>query len=116
MNDKTVIYIAGPISNMPNLNRDAFQEADEALKRKGYITRNPHVFCSDIQALEPNDPAYYRRGLRVLADECTDILLLPGWEQSQGAYIEFNVAKLCRLTIHTDIVSLFNHHQHDEEQ
>lgn len=111
-----IIYIAGPISGQPDLNREAFAEADEILKRKGFITRNPHQFCADIHATEPNDPSYYRRGIRVLADECTDLLLLPGWEQSKGAYIEFNVARICQLRIHTSIYALVNTLVNEEEQ
>src|SRR5690606_15760786 len=103
-----IIYIAGPVSGQPNLNREAFYEADRALKSKGFITRNPHEFCADIQSGDPQDPRFYRRGFEVLTRDCTDVLLLDGWQYSTGATQEFHVAKICQIRIHTSIRELIN--------
>lgn|SRR5690606_432316 len=110
-----IIYIAGPVSGQPNLNRDAFEEADRMLKSKGFITRNPHAFCGDIQSEDPQDPKFYRRGFEVLCRECTDLLLLDGWQYSQGATQELNVAKICQIRIHTSISDLIKFYTNDEE-
>lgn len=110
-----IVYIAGPISNQPGLNKDAFYEMADTLRRKGFITRNPHEFCSDIESSDPSDPMYYRRGFEVLSRECTDIVFLKGWEYSTGARIEFDIAKQCKIAIHTSLEALVDYHNNEEE-
>lgn len=101
-----IVYIAGPISGQPNLNREAFDEADKRLKALGFITRNPHSFCSDIHSDDPSDPRFYRRGIQVLASECTDMVVLEGWQYSTGAALEKQVAILCQIQSFDNIEDL----------
>lgn len=109
-----IVYIAGPVSGQPDLNRDAFYEADQELKNKGFITRNPHEFCRHLQADSPSDPIFYRQGFAELVN-CTDILLLPDWQYSRGATLEHHVAKLCRLRVHEGLKQLIDYFTNDEE-
>lgn len=102
-----IVYIAGPVSGQPDLNRDAFEQADRALKDLGFITRNPHEFCKHIQSDNPSDPRYYRQGFSELAN-CTDILLLDGWQYSAGAQLESKVAVLFGMNVHHSIEDLVN--------
>ncbi len=108
-----IIYIAGPVSGQPDLNRAAFYEADKALKKLGFITRNPHEFCADIRAAEPEDPAYYRRGIEVLVRDCTDVILLPDWQYSVGATMERNVANACCIQTFESIGDLISKYSND---
>jgi len=110
-----IVYIAGPVSGQPDLNREAFYESDQALKSKGFITRNPHEFCSDINSTESDDPKYYRRGFEVLTRDCTDILMLDEWQYSAGATLEHHVARLCQVRIHYGLKELIDYFTNDEE-
>lgn len=110
-----IVYIAGPVSGQPDLNRESFYEADQALKAKGYFTRNPHEFCMDINSTESDDPKFYRRGIEVLTRDCTDIVMLEGWQYSDGAKIEHHVATLCRMRIHYGAKQLIDYFTNDEE-
>ncbi|NQD71652.1 DUF4406 domain-containing protein [Sphingobacterium shayense] len=110
-----IVYIAGPISGQPDLNRPAFYAADEILKHKGFITRNPHEFCSDIVSANESDPRYYRRGIEVLTKECTDIILLDNWAHSAGAAEERRVAILCGIRVHHSVEDIVEYFTSDEE-
>ncbi len=78
----TRVYIAGPISGLPNGNRAAFDQAAARLMLAGYSVVNPH----DINAPYPN-PTWseaMRRDIKVMVD-CDVIVLLPGGGRSRGA-------------------------------
>jgi hypothetical protein len=98
MNTKPIIYIAGPISGYPDLNKPAFSEMANELLQCGFEVKNPHEFCADIKTDNSSDPAYYKRGFIELTT-CTDIILLNGWQYSKGAQIERQAAILFRQGI-----------------
>lgn len=89
----TKLYITGPMSNYPQNNYPAFNEAGEYLRDRGYIVLNP---------VEHNPPGrvHYvdllREDLRLMLD-CQGVALLPGWWESQGARAEVNVAGLLKM-------------------
>lgn len=95
------VYIAGPISNIPHGNVVAFADATKAVRNMGHIAKNPHEFCSDIPKTAPWE-TFIRRGLQQLMD-CTDIILLPGWESSDGASLEHMNAAIVGIKIHESI-------------
>lgn len=80
------VYCSGPISGMPNLNRSAFADAQQALEDAGYAVVNPFDVAdstdwqtcmkADIQALMT----------------CDSVATLDGWERSRGAKIEVSLA------------------------
>ncbi|AOY93813.1 hypothetical protein BKK79_19910 [Cupriavidus sp. USMAA2-4] len=83
------IYIAGPMTGMPDLNFPAFHAAAGALRGEGYDVVNP----AEINA----DPAAgwlecMRKDIRELVT-CEAIYLLPGWEGSRGARLEARIAE-----------------------
>jgi len=92
------VYIAGPITNIPHGNVVKFREATKAIRNMGHIAKNPHEFCSDIPKTAPWE-TFVRRGLQQLMD-CTDIVLLPGWESSDGASLEQMNASIVGITVH----------------
>lgn len=102
---KPTVYIAGPISGYEKLNAPAFKTMQGMLTGIGFIALNPHEFCAHIKASNSDDPKYYAEGIRQLT-ECTDIILLDGWQYSAGAQVERKVAHLLRLGIHENIESL----------
>lgn len=89
------IYVAGPMTNLPEYNLPAFALATDRLKMAGYRPVNP--------GRHGVNPAYtwqdyIRRGLIELL-QCEAVALLPGWENSQGAALEVHVAKALKMDV-----------------
>jgi nucleoside 2-deoxyribosyltransferase len=84
------VYLAGPMSGMPNLNYPAFEYATAQWRDAGYEVVSPHEFF-------PPDAALTRRECLAVdlpkLCECDLIALLPGWETSVGAMAEVHVAR-----------------------
>ncbi len=84
------IYLSGPISNMPDNNKAAFDEAAEELREWGYEVINP----IDLDLAAESDltwEACMKRDIKLLMD-CDGIMLLDGWHKSAGAQLEFLLA------------------------
>ena len=103
------VYIAGPITGLPDGNRAAFAARADELRASGYEPLNPW----DI---EPGDHAGPCRGERFTPDAthgygchlradiaelmfCDGITLLPGWHRSKGARTEYHVARSIGLDL-----------------
>lgn len=82
------LYIAGPMTGIPDYNRPAFNRAAQALAHVGFEVINPAELDLGPDATWL---AYMRAALcnLSLAD---GVALLPGWEHSRGARIERNAA------------------------
>jgi hypothetical protein len=86
---KPRIYIAGPMTGLPDWNVPAFSEAAEALRAGGYEPVNPaEAFGGDTSRTHQE---YMREACRQLAT-CQGILLLEGWRESKGATFECCIA------------------------
>ena len=82
------IYLAGPMSGLPDLNYPAFNAMAAKLRAQGYKVENP--------AENPEPPggsweAYMRLAIAQLIT-CDTILMLHGWNDSKGARIERRLA------------------------
>ena len=82
------IYIAGPMTGLPEYNYPAFNAAAEELRRQGHEVENP--------AENPEPPCrswegYMRMAVAQLV-RCETVALLPGWEASKGANVEHRLA------------------------
>ncbi len=84
------IYIAGPMTGYPDCNFAAFHAAAERLARAGWKVFNPAENFGGRKDL-PRE-AYLRLDLAMLA-QCDAIAMLPGWEDSRGAKLEYLVAQ-----------------------
>ena len=89
------IYLAGPMSGLPELNYPAFHAKAAELRAAGHHVENP--------AENPAPPCgswqgYMRMAIAQLVT-CDAIHLLPGWEASRGAQLEFNLANEMGLRI-----------------
>ena len=85
------IYISGPMTGLPNLNMEAFNDAENKLRKAGWADiRNPARLAVNEYENLPRS-LYLRSDLRQLLD-CQAILLLRGWEKSKGARLEALIA------------------------
>lgn len=107
---KPKVYIAGPMSGIPDFNRPAFEAAADRLRSHAFDPVSP-VELDDAEGFDPEAfdgdtvPAdLYRRFLlrdlvAILEHECDGVVVLPGWEQSRGAALEVHVARSVDIPI-----------------
>ena len=84
----TVTYVAGPMSGLPDYNYPAFHAAAAQLRETGRTVLNP--------AENPVPPCgswlgYMRMAVAQVA-QADELVMLPGWEKSKGARVEFSLA------------------------
>lgn len=84
----TKIYIAGAMSDMPDLNYPAFHAATKALRDLGYVVENP---AENPAPACGSWEAYMRMAIAQLVT-CDEIHMLRGWSKSRGAKIERQLA------------------------
>jgi len=96
------IYIAGPMTGYPDCNFAAFHAAAERLAQAGWKVFNPAENFGGRKDLARE--TYLRLDLAMLA-QCDAIAMLPGWEDSRGAKLEYLVANELGCTI-IDAVTL----------
>lgn len=96
------IYIAGPMTGYDQWNFPAFFEAEETLKALGHEPINPAhndgetleqaLAQASTRAHDPNAWANYMRLDLAHVLECDAICLLPEWQKSKGARLEYHTA------------------------
>ena len=84
---RKVIYIAGPMAGIKSLNKAAFAEAADALRKIGYVVLNPAVLPDNM----PHDR--YMPICIAMVEAADMVCALPGHENSAGASIEVAFAK-----------------------
>lgn len=82
------LYVAGPITGRPKLNRPAFASAAASLLHAGYEIRDP--FLNDVDA-DAGWSDHMRADIRIMLD-CDGVALLDGWMESMGARLEEYIA------------------------
>lgn len=73
------IYIAGPISGLPNFNRDAFNAEAHRLLGLGHVALNPAILPDGLEQHE------YMAICIEMVKMADQLVMLPGWERSAGA-------------------------------
>lgn len=91
----TRIYLAGPMSNKPDLNYPLFHAEAFRLRALGYEVANP--------AENPEPPCgtwqgYMRMAIAQLVT-CDMIALLPDWQDSRGTMVELGLSHKLGLRI-----------------
>lgn len=87
------LYIAGPVTGMPNQNRAMFNKVSKKLRAMGYSVINP----LDLDAVKTKNKKimawedYLRRDIPYLC-KCTGIVFLRDWNKSRGANLEWKIA------------------------
>jgi Domain of unknown function (DUF4406) len=83
------VYVAGPMTGLPNLNFPVFNAAAAALRACGFEVVNPAEINPDHTM--PWSECM-RRDIAELVT-CSGIVLLPGWEKSKGATLEHHISE-----------------------
>lgn len=106
---KTIWYLGGPMTGIPQFNFPAFFAAAEALREKGYTVISPaeldaqHNADYEVSLNSPDGAPgttgqtwgdYLARDVKIVADQVGGIIFLPGWEDSRGARLEAFVGVL----------------------
>lgn len=82
------IYVAGPMTGLPDLNFPAFHAAAARLRAEGHHVENPAEINADPTAAWSD---CMRKDIARLVT-CDAIHLLPGWSKSKGACLEHQIA------------------------
>ena len=116
--NKQSIYVAGPMSNMPNFNFEAFDRATYTLRREGWVNVfNPaekdRETYGDVTSNNPTgspEQAKEEFGLDIrdvlsldlqwICEEADAIYMLRGWENSKGARAEHATAHAIGIKIY----------------
>lgn len=95
MTDPSGIYVAGPMTGLPEFNYPAFYAAAEQLTAAGHERVVNPAALGDGGTGRPWG-FYMRQGIAGLLT-CTDVALLPGWENSPGARLEVHIAQSLKM-------------------
>lgn len=89
------LYIAGPMTGLPDFNYPAFIDAEDKLKAAGYEVENP-------ARNQPEGTASWLAFMRmslVQISKVDGIALLPGWNASKGATLEEHIGSALGLQV-----------------
>ena len=80
------VYIAGPMTGLPDKGRRAFYQAEGALRAMGFRVINPACLPDDLETAD------YMPICLAMLQQADAVFMLPGWQHSGGARIEHNFA------------------------
>lgn len=89
------IYVAGPMSNMPDLNYPEFHRVAGQLRELGYHVENP---AENPAPRCGSWEGYMRLAIAQLVT-CDEIHMLRGWQGSRGARMEHGIARELGLVV-----------------
>lgn len=104
----TIWYLAGPMSNIPQFNFPEFDRVSAALRAQGAVIVSPAEMDDQetrAAALASPDGILTARGqtwgdflardLKLIADKCDGVIVMPYWGSSKGARQELFTALNC---------------------
>jgi len=101
----TKVYLAGPMSGIPDLNYMAFTQAAFTLRSWGYEVFNPiEEDLKEWGTMEEvikkaNYKDCLRKDLNWILDKADILAILPNWEKSKGVAVERDLAIALGLEI-----------------
>jgi len=84
-NARPTIYIAGPMTGYDDFNFPAFDKVAKEWDERGYAVLNP---ASSFMRRQDLSYEQYMRSAVMLLIQASAIVLLPGWQKSNGACME----------------------------
>lgn len=96
----TSLYVAGPMTGLPEFNYPAFNTAADLPRERGYTVFNP-TLDRPSPAADPPDMTWvdYMRAALAMVIKADGIALLGGWENSRGARLEVDVARALGMQV-----------------
>lgn len=94
------VYISGPISGTTDF-RERFRVAAERLTKLGIDFVNPAELYKAMPGAAHQD--YLAVCMRMIST-CNAILMLPGFEKSEGCLAEFDLAKKLNMPVWLDLL------------
>ncbi len=94
---KRRVYLAGPMTGLPEKNYPAFHAAAKRLRDRGFTVISPAEINSPDASWEDS----MRRDIPVVLT-CDIVALLRGWENSKGARLEVINAAAFGMPIHDE--------------
>lgn len=95
-----LVYVSGPISDAPDHVKE-FREAVDFLKHDGHRVLDPLSIPASKDILsERKEWVYYMKRAVKLLMGADGIYMLEGWEKSEGASLEHQLAKDLDIPIH----------------
>lgn len=92
------IYLAGPMTGLPDLNYPAFAERTAALRSLGYDVVSPAETADVPEPAALSWEEWMRRDIKLLV-ECEGVACLPDWERSRGASLEVHIARALGMDV-----------------
>ncbi len=89
------IYIAGPMSGLRDCNRPEFNRVADILTKNGDVVLNPAILPDGLSQAD------YMAVCIAMLQRCDAILMLNGWQGSEGAKAEHALAKKLGLKLLT---------------
>lgn len=96
----SAVYLSGPMSGYENFNRPAFDEAAANLRKAGFTVFVPgeHEEYDEAERAsrtisKKKREFYMSRDLIWILEMADAVVVLPGWENSEGAKLEVAVAQ-----------------------
>jgi hypothetical protein len=85
-----MLYISGPMTGLPGCNYAAFNDAAKRLRAGGWNVVNPAEHFDGRTDLPRH--MYLALDVADLIERCRSIVFLAGWQQSEGARLEAQIA------------------------
>lgn len=95
----TTLYIAGPMTGIPDYNYPAFNQAETDLRAAGYDVLNPVASEEHNTTGTTQTWQWYMRHALAMVIQADGVALLPGAQNSRGAALERHVAEALELPV-----------------
>ncbi len=92
------IYISGPMTGIPDLNKANFDQAEDIIADLKHISINPHKLVTKEQQLTGDWELFMKIDLTEMF-KAGCLLMLPNWQISSGASWEFLNAKMLKIPV-----------------
>lgn len=91
------VYLSGPMTGIPDFNFPKFHRLAAVIRATGVECFNPAE--TDGGSQDKPYEFYIREDIKALL-ECTELALMPGWENSKGANLELSIARALKLPVY----------------